>query len=71
MSDQFGVVNLLFCRFQTKGDTKLRLKTLSVPPISRELGESIVGYLLIHDYLSEDFHFTAYSTISYIRRGSY
>ncbi|XP_046406879.1 ATP-dependent DNA helicase Q1-like isoform X2 [Ischnura elegans] len=52
-----------------KGATNLRLKGVSPPAISREQAEAIVAYLLIEGYFQEDFHFTAYSTISYIKRG--
>lgn len=51
-----------------KGPSKLRLE---VPPpgIDRFFGEQIVAFLIINDYLREDFHYTAYSTISYIQKG--
>ncbi|XP_011549325.3 ATP-dependent DNA helicase Q1 [Plutella xylostella] len=37
--------------------------------ISRLVGEDVIAYLLIKGYLVEDFHFTAMSTISYIKCG--
>ena len=51
-----------------KGPAKLRL---DVPPpsIDRFYGEQIVAFLILNDYLREDFHYTAYSTISYIQKG--
>ncbi|XP_071443745.1 ATP-dependent DNA helicase Q1-like [Hetaerina americana] len=52
-----------------KGATNLRLKGVSPPAIPREQAEAIVAYLLMEGYFQEDFHFTAYSTISYIKRG--
>jgi ATP-dependent DNA helicase Q1 len=51
-----------------KGPAKMRLET-PPPSIDRFFGEQIVAFLLIEDYLREDFHYTAYSTISYIQRG--
>lgn len=52
-----------------KGKANLRVANLKVPAMSRESAEDIVGFLLIEGYLAEDFHFTPYSTISYIKRG--
>lgn len=51
-----------------KGPAKLRL---DVPPpvIDRYYAEQIVAFLVTSDYLLEDFHYTAYSTNSYIKRG--
>jgi ATP-dependent DNA helicase Q1 len=51
-----------------KGPGKLRLE-IPPPSIDRFYAEQIVAFLLIDDYLREDFHYTAYSTISYIQRG--
>ncbi|XP_039290479.1 ATP-dependent DNA helicase Q1 isoform X2 [Nilaparvata lugens] len=52
-----------------KGPPKLRLSSIAVPSFSRITGDNILARLLIDGYLKEDFHFTAYSTISYIRKG--
>ncbi|XP_075231518.1 ATP-dependent DNA helicase Q1-like [Lycorma delicatula] len=52
-----------------KGPPKLRVSSVSPPTFSRDTGESILAWLLVKGYLKEDFHFTPYSTISYIRRG--
>ncbi|CAH0398051.1 unnamed protein product [Chilo suppressalis] len=51
-----------------KGPVNLRHNGKS-PAISRTLGEDIIAFLLVENYLIEDFHFTAYSTISYIKKG--
>lgn len=51
-----------------KGPSKLRLE-IPPPSIDRFYGEQIVAFLITSDYLREDFHYTAYSTISYIQRG--
>lgn len=52
-----------------KGAVALRVTSVPIPKFSRETGEAIVGHLLVNGYLQEDFHFSAYSTISYIKRG--
>ncbi|PSN46523.1 ATP-dependent DNA helicase Q1 [Blattella germanica] len=52
-----------------KGPSNLRVPSVAVPTFSREIGESVLAHLLIEGYLQEDFHFTPYSTISYIKRG--
>ncbi|CAK9797104.1 ATP-dependent DNA helicase Q1 [Anthophora quadrimaculata] len=52
-----------------KGAPTLRLASVPTPKFTRESGEAIVGHLLINGYLQEDFHFSAYSTISYLKRG--
>ncbi|KAL0840933.1 hypothetical protein ABMA28_014729 [Loxostege sticticalis] len=51
-----------------KGPVNLRHKGKE-PIFSRTLGEDVIAYLLVESYLTEDFHFTAYSTISYIKKG--
>ncbi|RWS02139.1 ATP-dependent DNA helicase Q1-like protein [Dinothrombium tinctorium] len=52
-----------------KGDKKLRIPDIEPPSLTRSQCELIIIYLLLDDYLKEDFHFTAYSTISYIVSG--
>ncbi|XP_021932039.1 ATP-dependent DNA helicase Q1-like isoform X2 [Zootermopsis nevadensis] len=52
-----------------KGAVNLRVRSVPVPSFSRERGEAVLGHLLIKGYLQEDFHFTPYSTISYLKRG--
>ncbi|KAG5347203.1 RECQ1 helicase, partial [Acromyrmex charruanus] len=52
-----------------KGASSLRVSNVPVPNFTRETAEAIVGYLLINGYLQKDFHFSAYSTISYLKRG--
>ncbi|XP_077294819.1 ATP-dependent DNA helicase Q1-like [Arctopsyche grandis] len=53
-----------------KGAVNLRVSSVTPPTFVRGQGESIVTFLLIEGYLREDFHFTAYNTISYIKVGS-
>ncbi|NP_001154966.1 recQ protein 1 isoform X1 [Nasonia vitripennis] len=52
-----------------KGAASLRVASVPTPKFPREIGEAVVGYLLVNGYLQEDFHFSAYSTITYIKRG--
>lgn len=52
-----------------KGATAVRVANVPTPKFVREAGEAIVGHLLANGYLQEDFHFSAYSTISYLKRG--
>ncbi|XP_043492717.1 ATP-dependent DNA helicase Q1-like [Polistes fuscatus] len=52
-----------------KGASLLRVAKVPTPSFTRETGEAIIGHLLINGYLQEDFHFSAYSTISYLKRG--
>ncbi|XP_045497491.1 ATP-dependent DNA helicase Q1-like [Colias croceus] len=39
------------------------------PNFSRNLAEDVIAYLLIEGYIVEDFHFTAYSTVVYLKKG--
>ncbi|KAJ4429448.1 hypothetical protein ANN_21617 [Periplaneta americana] len=68
-SDTKLTAQKLLDAWYSKGASNLRVQSIPVPKFSRETGESIVGYLLIKGYLQEDFHFTPYSTISYLKRG--
>ena len=52
-----------------KGVGTFRVKSVAVPKFSREMGEAVLAHLLINGYLQEDFHFTPYTTISYLKRG--
>lgn len=52
-----------------KGNKKILQFDVQSPKISRTLAEMIVGQLIIQGYLKEDFHYTPYSTISYIKKG--
>ncbi|XP_076658065.1 ATP-dependent DNA helicase Q1 [Halictus rubicundus] len=53
-----------------KGASTLRVSSVPIPKFTRQSGEAIVGHLLVNGYLQEDFHFSAYSTISYLKRGA-
>lgn len=52
-----------------KGEGKFRIKESEAKGISQEMAETLVAFLLLDGYLKEDFHFTPYSTISYIVPG--
>ncbi|VVC43785.1 ATP-dependent DNA helicase RecQ, zinc-binding domain,Helicase, C-terminal,DEAD/DEAH box helicase [Cinara cedri] len=53
-----------------KGSKKIFLFDVKSPEFSRTQAEMILGELIVQGYLSEDFHYTPYSTISYIKKGS-
>lgn len=53
-----------------KGPTNLRVKEIEVPKFERYYAEQMVAFLIIKKYLKEDFHFSAYTTYSYIRKGA-
>lgn len=53
-----------------KGKASLRVKDISVPTFERFYAEQMVAFLIVKGYLKEDFHFTAYTTLSYIKMGN-
>ncbi|KAI1291828.1 ATP-dependent DNA helicase Q1 [Halotydeus destructor] len=52
-----------------KGASKLRVEEVKKPTHPRYVCQNILARLIIDGYLKEDFHFTPYSTISYIVKG--
>lgn len=52
-----------------KGSAKLRVANIVSPKISRTEMERILAYLILAQYIREDFSFTAYATISYLKQG--
>lgn len=52
-----------------KGKSNLRIKTIPVPEFERFHAEQMIIYLILQNYLKEDFHFSTYTTISYIKQG--
>lgn len=52
-----------------KGEKRLRPESLVICRHSREAAQTIVACLLVDGYLKEEFHFTPYSTISYVTAG--
>lgn len=53
----------------SKGTKKLRLEGIDPPAFSKEVCQQIIGLLLVDTYLKEEFHYTAYSTVSYLNIG--
>ena len=53
-----------------KGQASLRVREVKSPDLSREDCERVIVHLLLEGVLREDFHFTPYSTISYVLPGS-
>lgn len=56
--------------WQGKGPSKLRPPGLAFTSHNRETCEHIIAWLLLKNFLKEKFHFTPYSSISYIELGS-
>lgn len=54
-----------------KGVQTLRIKGAEAPSIAREKLERIIAHMLLEGYIEESFHFTPYSTISYLVPGEY
>ncbi|XP_069718358.1 ATP-dependent DNA helicase Q1 isoform X2 [Phaenicophaeus curvirostris] len=52
-----------------KGVSKFRVAEVTPPKHPREELERIIAHLLLQQYLKEDFSFTAFATISYIKIG--
>ncbi|XP_053575104.1 ATP-dependent DNA helicase Q1 [Bombina bombina] len=52
-----------------KGASKLRVANVSPPKLPRDEIERIITHLLLQRYIKEDFSFTAYATISYLKKG--
>ncbi|XP_005998921.1 ATP-dependent DNA helicase Q1 [Latimeria chalumnae] len=52
-----------------KGASKLRVASVVPPKLSKTEIERIVAHLILQQYMKEDFSFTPYATISYLRRG--
>ena len=52
-----------------KGKSNLRVRDVKTPDMSREDCERVIVDMLLEGVLREDFHFTPYSTISYLLPG--
>ncbi|XP_004713848.1 ATP-dependent DNA helicase Q1 [Echinops telfairi] len=52
-----------------KGAAKLRVAGVVPPVLPREDLEKIIAHFLLQQYLKEDYSFTAYATISYLKIG--
>lgn len=55
--------------YQGKKVGGFRVSGLNLAPVTRDVLERIIALMLIKGYLREDFHFTAYTTISYLLPG--
>lgn len=53
-----------------KGKPNLRNKDVPVPDFERFYAEQMIAFLITKGYLKEDFHFSSYTTYSYIKKGS-
>lgn len=56
--------------YQGKKVGVFRVSGLNLAPVTRDVLERIIALMLIKGYLREDFHFTAYTTISYLLPGT-
>lgn len=63
-------LKLLEAWYQKK-HPNLRVDEVQVPKYERYYGEQMIAFLILKGFLKEDFHFSAYSTISYIRKGDH
>ncbi|XP_066561714.1 ATP-dependent DNA helicase Q1 isoform X2 [Amia ocellicauda] len=52
-----------------KGISKLRVLSVAPPGLNRVQIEAVIAHLLVQQYFREDFSFTPYTTISYIKLG--
>ncbi|KAG5670968.1 hypothetical protein PVAND_001196 [Polypedilum vanderplanki] len=68
-SDTKMTANKLIDAWFQKGAKNLRIKDSSAPDIDKSYAEQILAFLIVNDYLREDFHYTAYNTYSYIIKG--
>lgn len=48
----------------------MRNVKITPPKLDRHYGEQIIALLLTKGYLKEDFHYTPYATLSYIKKGN-
>lgn len=48
----------------------MRNDKIKPPKLDRHYGEQIIALLITNGYLKEDFHYTPYATLSYIKKGN-
>ncbi|XP_067860832.1 ATP-dependent DNA helicase Q1 [Heptranchias perlo] len=53
-----------------KGPSKLRVASVNPPNLSRSEMEEVIVHLLLEQYLKEEFSFTAFATISYLKQAA-
>lgn len=69
LEERFTAIKLMDA-YQGKKVGGFRVSGLSLAPVTRDVLERIIALMLIKGYLREDFHFTAYTTISYLLPGT-
>ena len=52
-----------------RGATNLKLATWGGGGLNKDQAETLVAHLTVEGHLKEDFHYTPYSTISYLLPG--
>merc|ERR1712227_117262 len=61
--------NKLVDALQDRGASNLKLSSWNGGGLNKDQAETIVAHLTVEGYIKEDFHFTPYSTISYLVPG--
>ncbi|CAG2224421.1 RECQL [Mytilus edulis] len=69
-TDQRITALKLLDAWEGKGAGSLKVRGLDPPKVSRDKLERIIGHMLLQGFIREDFHFTPYSTISYLVAGA-
>lgn len=69
MDVKLTILKLIDSWYQ-KGKSSLRVKDIPAPTFERFYAEQMVAFLIINGHLKEDFHFSAYTTFSYIKKGT-
>lgn len=62
--------NKLLDAWKGKGQTSLRVRSVTPPKLSQDSCERLIVHLLFKGILKEEFHFTPYSTICYVVKGT-
>lgn len=62
--------NKLVEAWKGKGPPVLRVKEITTPNLTQDQCERLVLHLLLKGFIKEEFHFTPYSTISYLVKGT-
>ncbi|KAK3703279.1 hypothetical protein QZH41_007004, partial [Actinostola sp. cb2023] len=62
--------NKLAEAWKGKGQPSLRVRAVTPPKLSQDQCERLIVHLLLKGILKEEFHFTPYSTICYVVKGT-
>jgi ATP-dependent DNA helicase Q1 len=62
--------NKLLDAWKGKGPPTLRVKGVTPPNLTQDRCERLIIHLLLKGFIKEEFHFTPYSTISYVVKGT-